>query len=285
MDQSSDTQEKLDYERIAKTIDYIRTHFTEQPDLETLAAHVNLSPFHFQRLFTDWAGVSPKKFLQYTSLQYAKQLLKEQQASLFDTAHETGLSGTSRLHDLFISIEGMTPGEFKNGGESLEIAHSISETPFGKILTASTSKGICFMAFIDNEDKGLADLQAYYPNASFLAQMTDMHEAALAIFSKDWSSLPTVRLHLKGTAFQMKVWETLLKIPFGKLSTYGQIAGNIGSPSASRAVGTAIGSNPISFLIPCHRVIQSSGHFGGYMWGPTRKTAIIGWEAAQITGE
>jgi AraC family transcriptional regulator of adaptative response/methylated-DNA-[protein]-cysteine methyltransferase len=207
--------------------------------------------------------------------------LKEQQATLFDAAYQTGLSGTGRLHDLFVNIEGMTPGEYKNGGETLAINYSFAETPFGPILVASTPKGICHMAFADDEQRALAALHETFPNAAY-RQMADLlQQNALYIFTHSWQQLKEVKLHLKGTAFQLKVWETLLKIPMGQLTTYGQIAGEIKQPGASRAVGTAIGSNPVAFLIPCHRVIQSTGLFGGYMWGPTRKTALIGWEAAK----
>lgn len=274
-------QEQINYNRIAEAIDYIKTHFKEQPDLDAVAAKLHLSPFHFQRLFTDWAGVSPKKFLQYTSIQYAKNILKDNQATLFDAAYETGLSGTGRLHDLFIKIEGMTPGEFKNGGVNLFINYSYAETPFGNILVASTPKGICYMAFADDEQQALIDLQQHFPKAHFKQMLDIIQQNALYIFTHDWSKLHQIKLHLRGTDFQLKVWETLLKIPMGQLSTYGSIAEQIKNPKASRAVGTAIGSNPVAFLIPCHRVIQSTGTFGGYMWGPTRKTAIIGWEVAK----
>lgn len=269
------------YYCIAQTIEYIRLNFENQPSLDELAAHVHLSPFHFQRLFTDWAGVSPKQFLQYTSLAHAKQLLHTKQATLFDAAYETGLSGTGRLHDLFIKIEGMTPGEYKNQGENLAINYSFAETPFGDILVASTHKGICFMAFIADYAKGFSDLQQLFPNASFIQIKDTIQQNALQIFSSDWSKPNEIKLHLKGTDFQLKVWEALLKIPLGQLFTYGEIASKIQNSKASRAVGTAIGSNPIAYIIPCHRVIQSTGNFGGYMWGNTRKTAIIGWEAAK----
>lgn len=276
-------QEHINYIRIAEAIEYIRENFKDQPNLDDVAAKVHLSPFHFQRLFTDWAGVSPKKFLQYISVEYAKQLLKEKEATLFDATHETGLSSTGRLHDLFIKIEGMTPGEFKNGGENLSINYSYAESPFGNIIVASTPKGICYMAFAENEENAISDLKEHFPNADFKQKLDLIQQNALYIFTHDWDKLNQIKLHLKGTDFQLKVWETLLKIPMGNLSTYGQIAGEIQNPKASRAVGTAIGSNPVAFLIPCHRVIQSSGQFGGYMWGTTRKTAIIGWEAAQIS--
>lgn len=274
-------QENINYHRIAEAIDYIRKHFKDQPSLDEVAEKVHMSPFHFQRVFTEWAGVSPKKFLQYISIEHAKQILQNKQASLSDAAFETGLSGTGRLHDLFVQIEGMTPGEFKNGGENLVIHYSYAETPFGNILVASTPKGICYMVFADDERKALTDLQQHFPKAAF-KQMVDLaQQNALYIFTHDWDKLKQVKLHLKGTDFQLKVWETLLKIPTGQLSTYGNIAADIKNPKASRAVGTAIGSNPVAYLIPCHRVIQSTGTFGGYRWGSTRKTAIIGWEAAK----
>jgi AraC family transcriptional regulator, regulatory protein of adaptative response / methylated-DNA-[protein]-cysteine methyltransferase len=274
-------QESINYERIAEAIDYIRENFKTQPDLEAVAGKIHLSPFHFQRLFTDWAGVSPKKFLQYISVEHAKAVLKDQQATVFDAAYETGLSGTGRLHDLFISIEGMTPGEFRNGGADLAINYSFAESPFGNILVASTTKGICYMAFAEDTEDALAALHAEFPNAGF-RQITDLiQQNALYIFTKDWSRLQQIKLHLKGTAFQLKVWETLLKIPMGRLSTYKDIAGRIGQPTASRAVGSAVGNNPVAFLIPCHRVILSEGSFGQYHWGTTRKTAMIGWEAAK----
>ncbi|WP_185204998.1 bifunctional helix-turn-helix domain-containing protein/methylated-DNA--[protein]-cysteine S-methyltransferase [Chryseobacterium sp. C3] len=276
------TQNQIDYERIAKAIDYIRSNFKLQPSLEEVAEKIHLSPAHFQKMFSDWAGTSPKKFLQFISLEHAKSLLKEEKASLFDTAYETGLSSTSRLHDLFVKIEGMSPAEYKNGGKSLNINYSFSESPFGKVIAASTEKGICYMAFETDHHKALGDLQAKFPNASFFERKDDFQNNALSIFSKDWSELNTIKLHLKGTDFQLKVWESLLTIPMGKLSTYGNLADKIGNPNASRAVGTAIGSNPVAFLIPCHRVIQSTGKIGGYMWGSERKQLIIGWESSKI---
>lgn len=275
-------QNYINYQRIADAINYIQSNFKAQPSLEQIAEKVHLSPYHFQRLFTEWAGTSPKKFLQYISIEYAKSLLKENGASLFDAAFETGLSGTSRLHDLFINIEGMSPAEYKNGGKNLTINYSFASSPFGYVIVASTHKGICHMAFADNEAQAFQVLQSHFPNAIFNRHVDVMQQNALFIFNHDWQKLPQIKLHLKGTDFQLKVWETLLKIPMGELSTYGKIAQQIDKPNASRAVGTAIGDNPIAFLIPCHRVIQATGKLGGYMWGTTRKTAIIGWEASQI---
>lgn len=277
-------QDTINFNRVAEAIDYIRNNFKSQPGLNEIAEKVHVSPFHFQRLFTEWAGTSPKKFLQYISVEHAKKMLKENQSSLFETALETGLSGTSRLHDLFINIEGMTPGEYKNGGENLSINYSFAESPFGNIIVASTSKGICHIAFADDEVKALHTLTQKFSNADF-QQITDLiQQNALFIFRHDWSKLNQIKLHLKGTDFQIKIWETLLKIPMGQLTTYGNIARHIENPKAARAVGTAIGDNPVAFLIPCHRVIQSSGSFGGYHWGTIRKTAMIGWEAAKING-
>ena len=275
-------QGTINYKRVAAAIDYLQQNFKEQPNLDAVAEKVHLSPFHFQRLFTDWAGVSPKKFLQYITVEYAKQLLKEKQATLFDAAFETGLSGTNRLHDLFINIEGMTPAEFKNGGKNLCINYSFAESPFGNIMVASTSKGICHLTFFEEEQQAFETLQSQFPNALFNQTLDLIQQNALFIFTQDWQKIQQVKLHLKGTAFQLKVWETLLKIPMGQLATYGTMAKHIHNPNASRAAGTAIGSNPVAFLIPCHRVIQSTGAFGGYKWGATRKTAIIGWEAAKV---
>lgn len=278
-------QENLNYNRIAEAIGYIKTNFKEQPNLDEVAKKVHLSPFHFQRLFSEWVGTSPKKFLQYTTVEYAKTLLKENQATLFETAHETGLSGTGRLHDLFINIEGMTPAEYKNGGKNLVINYSFAESPFGNILVASTEKGICYMAFSEDKTVAFQAMESHFPNAHFREFVDLIQQNALYIFSHDWTKLNQIKLHLKGTDFQLKVWQTLLKIPMGQLTTYGTIANKIENPNASRAVGTAIGNNPVAFLIPCHRVIQSTGIFGGYMWGNTRKTAIIGWEGIKTNSE
>lgn len=276
------TQDKINFDRIAAAIKFIKENFKQQPSLEDIATYVNLSPFHFQRLFSDWAGTSPKRFLQFVSINYAKKLLKQDQATLFDTAMETGLSGTSRLHDLFVNIEGMTPGEYKNGGEHLNINYSFAESPFGHIIVASTAVGICHLAFYNEESTALKTLQSHFPNACY-KHITDLaHQEALFIFNHDWSKLNQIKLHLRGTDFQLKVWETLLKIPMGQISSYGQIARQLQNQKASRAVGTAIGSNPVAFLIPCHRVIQASGALGGYHWGLDRKTAMIAWEASKI---
>ncbi|OZI05165.1 cysteine methyltransferase [Siphonobacter sp. BAB-5385] len=273
-----------DYQRIEKAIQYLNTHFQQQPSLDAVAEHVHLSPYHFQRLFKDWAGVSPKKFLQYISLEHAKSLLA-QGHSLADTSFETGLSSTSRLHDLFVTIEGMTPGEYKNGGQYLQIQYSFGSTPFGPICMASTEKGVCHVAFITSEEEGKATLQLRFPHAQLELLPTGFHRAVLLRFEASPTNLPQLKLHLKGTDFQLKVWQALLQIPPGRLSTYAGISQAIEQPSACRAVGTAIGQNPIAYLIPCHRVIRSTGLIGDYHWGASRKAALIGWESAHILGE
>ncbi len=272
------------YDKIAKAIEYIRENFRRQPNLEEIAEHVHLSPYHFQRLFSEWAGTSPKKFIQYLSVDYAKSLLRDKQASLFDTTYHTGLSSTSRLHELFVNIEGMSPAEFKNNGNGLQILYDFYESPFGKLIVANTIKGVCYLAFYEKEEEAMVELNRRYSEACFVKQSTEMQASALQIFTQH-QDLSTIKLHLKGTPFQLKVWQALLTIPCGQLVTYGDIAQKIAHANASRAVGTAIGSNPIAYLIPCHRVIQSSGHTGGYMWGETRKKAIIAWEAATINPE
>jgi AraC family transcriptional regulator of adaptative response/methylated-DNA-[protein]-cysteine methyltransferase len=273
---------QINYERIATAIDFIRNNFKDQPDLDQVAAEIHLSPFHFQKMFSDWAGVSPKKFLQYLTVEHAKNILRQNKATNADIAFDTGLSGTGRLHDLFVSIEGMTPGEYKNGGQDLVINYSFAESPFGQILVASTTKGICYMAFVVDHAQALGSLTNKFPNANYRQVVDEHQQNALFIFRQDWKGLQKIKLHLKGSPFQLKVWETLLKIPLGNLETYGGVARQIQNESASRAVGTAIGDNPVAYLIPCHRVIQSAGKIGGYHWGSNRKAAIIGWEAAQL---
>lgn len=278
-----ETQQEIDYKRVAEAIDFLKQHFKAQPTLEEAAEHVHLSPFHFQRMFQQWAGVTPKQFLQYLSIGHAKKMLKDTGATLFDTAFETGLSGTGRLHDLFIKVEGMTPGEYKNGGEHLNINYSFAESPFGNIIVASTDKGICHMAFADGgRETAFAQLQSIFPNSTYTQLVDGIQQNALFIFGQDWSKFGEIKLHLKGTAFQIKVWETLLQVPAGGLTTYSDLARLAGYEGASRAVGTAIGNNPVAFLIPCHRVIKATGEIGQYHWGASRKNAIIGWEAARI---
>ncbi len=277
-----ETQNTLNYHRIERAIAYIADNFRTQPTLDEVAAHVHLSPAHFQRLFTDWAGTTPKKFLKYISIVHAKQLLSpSHNLTLFDTAHELGLSSTSRLHDLFVTIEGMTPATYKQAGNNLQIDYAFYDSPFGNMLVASTDKGICHAAFCVDHASAESELRQYLPKANYRQQSNDFHHAFMGIFDRGADSLPTIKLHLKGTDFQLKVWEALLKIPMGTLGTYASVAKTVGRPQAHRAVGTAIGRNPVAFLIPCHRVIRGSGVFGGYRWGATRKAALIGWEQSR----
>ena len=271
--------ENIDFKRIALAINYIRTHFKQQPSLDEIAAAVHLSPHHFHRLFTRFAGVSPKKFLQFITIEYAKEHLKNQK-SIFDVSLDAGLSGTSRLHDLFVRVEAMTPGEYKNQGKDLTIYHSFLETIFGPACVASTDKGICYLAFVDMKT-AYKELIELFPQATFIDQAQPIHEQAVSFLQHPSNALNPLHLHIKGTDFQLKVWDALLKIPLGDLTTYGNISQLIDNPKANRAVGTAVGSNPVSFIIPCHRVIRSSGELGGYHWGLDIKMAMIGWEATQ----
>jgi AraC family transcriptional regulator, regulatory protein of adaptative response / methylated-DNA-[protein]-cysteine methyltransferase len=275
-------QVEIDFNRIAEAIDFLKNNYQAQPSLEDVAAYVHLSPTHFQKMFTAWAGVSPKNFLQYISVQHAKIKLRKEQASLFDTTHDVGLSSTSRLHDMFIKIEGMTPAEYKNGGQNLTINYNYSNSIFGKIIIAKTEKGICYIAFYEEEVEAFTLLKNNFPNAIFKEVKEELQTNIENVFTNNFNDLQEIKLHLKGTAFQLKVWEALLTIPTGDVTTYGNIATIIDSPKAARVVGTAIGSNPVAYLIPCHRVIQASGIFGEYMWGPKRKTAILGWESAKL---
>lgn len=271
------------YEKIAEAIAFVSEHARQQPELDTIAAAVHTSPFHFQRLFTEWAGVSPKKFLQYLTVQHAKQLLADKQNSLFDAAYETGLSGTGRLHDLFVNIEGMTPGEYKNGGEALAIYYSIRVCRFGKYIVASTGKGISNLSFFEGENAAaIAILQACWPNAKLVNGIDDNQQKVIDFFNNNMADASAIRLHLKGTPFQLKVWHALLHIPEGDVSTYGDIAQHLNQAGASRAVGTAIGRNPVGYIIPCHRVIKNIGETGGYRWGGTRKKAMLAWEASKL---
>jgi len=271
-----------DYYRIAEALQYIQQNMQDQPNLDAVASKIHLSPFHFQRLFTDWAGISPKKFLQYISVEHAKKILRTEGNSVYDAAYDTGLSGTGRLHDLFVNIEGMTPGEYKNAGKNLSIQYSFHESQFGNYIVASTSVGICNLLFFENSAVAAEDeLKSLWPNAKVFEGEDRNHALVEKFFNNDFNQAEKIKLHLKGSPFQLKVWEALLRIPEGHLSSYSTIANEIHHPKAFRAVGTAIGSNPVGFIIPCHRVIKNVGGIGEYRWGATRKMAMIGWEAAQ----
>lgn len=282
MPMDTQNQSNFQFDRIAEAITFLKSHFQEQPSLHDLANAVHLSPFHLQRLFQEWAGTTPKKFLQYVSIDYARKRLAESATSLTDVAFDTGLSSTSRLHDLFVSIEGMTPHIYRKGGATLHIQCAVSDTVFGPIFIGATNRGVCFVGFFEREEDAFLDLKRRFPEAHYSYEHNPFHSQITQFFTRDWSNLAEIKLHLKGTPFQLKVWESLLRIPQGGLTTYGQIAAGLQQPAASRAVGSAVGNNPVAYLIPCHRVIQASGALGGYMWGTARKEAIIGWEAAQI---
>ncbi|MBC5991539.1 methylated-DNA--[protein]-cysteine S-methyltransferase [Pontibacter cellulosilyticus] len=268
------------YETIAGALAYIRSKALSQPSLDELAEQACMSSFHFQRVFTEWAGISPKKFLQYLTLQHAKAVMAQTE-NLAEAADRCGLSGTSRLHDLFLSIEGITPGTFKSQGAQLQIKYSINTCQFGQYIVASTDVGVCHLHFFQDRDAALQELLQAWPKADVICASDVQHEQVQEFFQNTAPLNSKIRLHLQGTPFQLKVWEALLRIPEGHLTSYANLAKHIGQPTASRAVGTAIGSNPIAFLIPCHRVIKSVGGIGEYRWGSERKMAMIGWEAAR----
>lgn len=279
------SQEEYEYQKVAEAIRLLGQDWKGQPSLEEIAERVHVSPFHFQRMFTEWAGVSPKKFLQYLTVSYTKKRLQEGKArALIVTAEEAGLSSSSRLHDLFIGIEGMTPGEYKNGGAQLRIRFSIQNSKFGELLVASTEKGICHLHFFDDLSSALKELKQTWPAANIVEGVDHFHEQVIRFFQHDILQKGRIKLHLRGTNFQIKVWEALLRIPQGSLTTYGHLADQIQSPKAARAVGSAIASNPVAFLIPCHRVIRQAGNIGEFRWGTVRKKAMIGWEAGQLNG-
>jgi AraC family transcriptional regulator, regulatory protein of adaptative response / methylated-DNA-[protein]-cysteine methyltransferase len=276
-----------DYQLIRRAIAFLSETWAEQPSLERLAQHLGLSPAHCQKLFKRWCGLSPKEFVQAITIDRARNLLAGS-ASLLETAYEVGLSGSGRLHDLFVSHEAMTPGDYKRRGDGLEMAYGFHPSPFGEALLLLTERGVAGLAFV-NEDAGqsqadaLVDMMQRWPKARFIAapEKTAPHAAHIFQTSR-WSADRPVRLVMIGTDFEVRVWQTLLKIPLGRAVTYTDIARHLGQPSASRAVGSAVGRNPISFVVPCHRVLRGDGSLGGYHWGLTRKRAMLGWEAGQI---
>jgi len=272
-----------DYTRIENAMTYMSEHLSDQPTLEEIAAHVHLSPFHFHRVFCRWAGTTPKRFLQALTLERSKRML-ENDDSLMDVALNIGLSGGSRLYDHFVKLEAVTPGEYRNQGHEVTIQYGTHETPFGETFVAVTPRGVCRIAFLGAEsaEQILTDLHQNWPKASFVRNDNATNYVAKMLFSnlKDDSSNP-LALHVAGTNFQVAVWKALLRIPSGKLANYSQIANALGHPKASRAVGNAVGANPVALLIPCHRVIQKSGALGGYRWGTSRKQLLQAWEYFQ----
>jgi len=269
-----------DYLRIEQAILYLENHYRDQPSLEEVAANIGLSEYHFQRLFTRWAGVSPKRFLQFVTKENAKDLL-DRSENLLDTTHQTGLSSLGRLHDLFVNTEAVSPGEYKSRGVGVTIRYGLHPTPFGKCLIATTDRGICYLGFVQtSEGEAIDNLVADWKQAEMIEDYPATASLIKPIFNLRYGAQrgQPLRVHLRGTNFQMKVWEALLQIPAGAVTTYEGIASRIGRPNAMRAVGTAIGHNPIAVLIPCHRVIRKVGDFGNYRYGALRKKALLARE-------
>jgi AraC family transcriptional regulator of adaptative response/methylated-DNA-[protein]-cysteine methyltransferase len=275
-----------DYELVKHTLAFISENWRDQPSLDTLADQAGLSATHLQRLFTRWAGLSPKAFLQAVTLDHARGLLRDS-ASILDASYELGLSGPGRLHDLFVTHEGMSPGIYKARGRGLNIQYGFHDCPFGRALILITSEGLAGLAFADHgkEKSALSDMTSRWPESTYVENHQATASYAKRIFeSERWKSDQPLRIVFIGSDFEIRVWETLLRIPFGKASTYSDIASHIGKPMAARAVGSAVGKNPISFVVPCHRVLGKSGGLCGYRWGLTRKRAILGWEAGVAAG-
>jgi AraC family transcriptional regulator of adaptative response/methylated-DNA-[protein]-cysteine methyltransferase len=270
-----------DYERVARVIRHLDEHYMEQPNLADLAASIGLSQFHFHRLFSSWAGVTPKDFLQCLTLEYVKKSLRNGK-NILGSALDAGLSGPGRLHDLCITLEGASPGEIKSGGERWTIEAGFTQSPFGKCLVAESPRGICHLSFVElgNEDADWSELQSEWPNARFRRSDCTARKIVATIFESNGNShfRSTLRAYVKATPFQIRVWRALLQVPPGHLTTYGQLAETIGKPNASRAVGNVVGQNPLAYLIPCHRVIRSTGIVGNYRWGTIRKRAMLAWE-------
>ncbi len=277
-------QANEDYTRIEKAIKFLEANFPSQPGLKEVAAHIGLSEYHFQRIFSRWVGISPKRFLQFLTKEYAKKLL-ENSTNLLDVTYGAGLTSPSRLHDLFVTCEAVTPGEYKNKGAGVNIAYGFHPSPFGECLLANTERGVCGFYFIKNGDARdvLAEFKQHWQNATLSENPAVTAPLISQIFNPAAAKKKEpLHLILKGTNFQIKVWEALTRIPFGTVVTYEDVAIQVGLPKATRAVGTAVGHNPISYIIPCHRVIRKTAEFGNYGGGPARKKAILGWEAARV---
>lgn len=269
-----------DYDRISSAMAYLVEQATAQPSLEEIAAHVHLSPYHFQRMFCRWAGTTPKRFLQVLTLERSKELLDESR-SLLEVSHELGLSGSSRLHDHFVQLEAVTPGEYKNKGKQVHIEYGVHPTPLGSMFVAITQRGVCRAEFMDfnNIEELLDDLRNSWPCSSIEENVASTRHVIDAFFGNDTTvKQGPLSLHVAGTNFQIAVWRALLKIPPGAVASYAQVATALGAPRSARAVGNAIGANPVALLIPCHRVIQQSGALGGYRWGVTKKRMVQTWE-------
>lgn len=279
--QLKDLEPLQHYRLIEQAIQYIEANVQQQPELAEIASAVGMSEYHFQRLFTRWAGISPKRFMQFLTKEHAKKLL-DRSENLLEATHQTGLSSLGRLHDLFVSTEAVTPGEYKSRGAGVDIHYGIHLTPFGKCLIATTERGICHLGFVDSsEGRAIDNLVEHWQHANMIEDYTATPPLVNRIFLDSQPDAP-LKLHLRGTNFQIKVWEALLNIPMGSLTSYEHIAATIGNPRAVRAVGSAVGDNPIAYLIPCHRVIRKSGEFGNYLYGSTRKKAILARELAVL---
>jgi AraC family transcriptional regulator of adaptative response/methylated-DNA-[protein]-cysteine methyltransferase len=273
-----------DYDVVRRAIGHIRGHWREQPEIEAIAEAAGVTPTELHHLFRRWAGLTPKAFLQALTLDGARQLLRDS-ASVLDATYEVGLSGPGRLHDLFVTHEAMSPGEWKTGGEGLTIHFGFHPSPFGSALVMATERGLAGLAFADpgEEPAALADMKRRWPRASYVEDSARTAAIARRIFdSSQWQKSQPLRVVLIGTDWEVRVWEALMQIPMGRLVTYSDIAGKVRSPAAARAVGAAVGKNPVSFVVPCHRVVGKSGELTGYHWGITRKRAMLGWEAGQV---
>lgn len=268
-----------DCARVTEAIRFLEEHWREQPTLTEMAARLGLTGPHFQRLFRRWAGVSPKRFLQYLTAEHARKLLSENR-SVLDVALETGLSGPGRLHDLTVGVHALSPGELGRGGAGVTVCYGLHESPFGECLLATTERGVCGLSFVADggRDETLADLRERWPGADLAPDQPGTRAVARSVFEANG---PAARLDVRGTNFQVRVWEALLRVPEGALVSYSDVARAVGAPRAARAVGSAVARNPVAWLIPCHRVIRATGAFGDYRWGAARKKAIVGWEAAR----
>jgi AraC family transcriptional regulator of adaptative response/methylated-DNA-[protein]-cysteine methyltransferase len=270
------------FDRVGRALTYLEENRTEQPGLDEVARHVDMSPYHFQRLFSRWVGISPKRFLQFLTVEHARRCL-EQSRTVLDATYDAGLSSPGRLHDLFVNVDAVTPGEYKAGGAGLTIRYGVHDSPFGACLIGSTDRGVCWLSFHegDRADEGISSLRDGWPNATIIHDPDKTQALSDRVFSKtDGAESKPVPVLLSGTNFQLKVWEALIRIPPGMLVSYGDLARWMGSPTATRAVASAVAANQIAYLIPCHRVIRSMGAFGEYRWGAVRKRALIGWEMA-----
>jgi AraC family transcriptional regulator, regulatory protein of adaptative response / methylated-DNA-[protein]-cysteine methyltransferase len=272
-----------DFQRVEQAMSYLQAHYPEQPTLAQVASSVGLSEYHFQRLFTHWVGISPKRFLQFLTKEHARELL-DHSASVLEAAYQSGLSGPGRLHDLFVNCDAVTPGEYKLHGSGLQISYGFHPSPFGECMVALTERGICGLAFVQQGDRRevVQDLRRRWANADLREEPERTAPVVGRIFPLAYGHpVAPLHLYLNGTNFQIKVWEALLRVPAGALTTYQEIARGLGMPGAARAVGQAVGANPIAFIIPCHRVIRKLGVLGGYRWGTSRKMAMVGWELAR----